>query len=86
VGSGRLHPRVAAPVRPHVPPVCVRREGAPDQRVEVPPEEEVDPLGSYLAGTGGDSRTRSPETEGLERRSSEFAGRNVSEARAAPKG
>jgi hypothetical protein len=59
-------------------------KGALDQRVEVPPEEEVDPLGSYLAGTGGDSRTRSPETEGLERRSSEFAGRNVSEARAGP--
>jgi hypothetical protein len=34
--------------------VCVRREGALDQRVEVPPEEEVDPLGSYLAGTSGD--------------------------------
>jgi hypothetical protein len=40
-------------------------KGAPDQRVEVPPEEEVDPLGSYLAGTRGDPRTRSPETEGL---------------------
>jgi hypothetical protein len=59
-------------------------KGAPDQRVEVPPEEEVDPLGSYLAGTRGDPRTRSPETEGLERRSSKLAGRNVSEARAGP--
>jgi hypothetical protein len=72
------------PSFPHVPSVCVRREGALDQRVEVPPEEEVDPLGSYLAGTRGDPRTRSPETEGLERRSSELAGRNVSEARAGP--
>lgn len=45
--------------------MCVRREGALDQRVEVPPEEEVVSLGSYLAGTTGDRRTRSPETEGL---------------------
>jgi hypothetical protein len=70
---GRMCPQCACAVK-----------GALDQRVEGPPEEEVDPLGSYLAGTRGDPRTRSPETEGLERRSSEFAGRNVSEARAGP--
>jgi hypothetical protein len=60
--------------------MSVRREGAHHQWVEVPPEEEVDPLGSYLAGTSGDRRTRSPEKEGLERRSSKHVGRNASEA------
>jgi hypothetical protein len=43
--------------------VEVRREGARNQRVKVPPEEEVGHLGSNLAGTAGDRWTRSPETK-----------------------
>jgi hypothetical protein len=51
-----------------------------NQRVEVPPEELSIHLGSHRAGRVGDYLTRSPEEESLERRLSEYAGRNASEA------
>jgi hypothetical protein len=54
------------------------------QRVKVPPEELSIHLGSHRAVKAGDYLSRSPEEEGLERRLSECAGRNASEARAGP--
>lgn len=49
-------------------------------RVKVPPEELSMHLGSHRAVKVGDPLSRSPEEEGLERRLSECAGRNASEA------
>lgn len=51
-------------------------------RVKIPPEELLIHLGSHRAWREGDLPTRSPEEEGPERRPSERAGRNESEARA----
>jgi hypothetical protein len=50
------------------------------QRVKVPPEELSIHLGSHRAVKVGDYLSRSPEEEGLERRLSEYAGHNASEA------